>query len=98
MIVRIVVLLTKRRDGDGEVASPTEIAVHPDAPAVRLHDLPADGETEAAAAGRARAGDVHANEPVEDPRQGVPGDAGAGVGDREPRLAVAMPGGDRHLA
>src|SRR5262249_43195160 len=72
--------------------------LHPDAPAVHLHDLLGDGEPEARAAlglGKRAVGLV---ELLEDPILLMKWDAGSGVCDRDREMAVPRARGDAHLA
>ena len=75
-----------------------ERGLHPDAPAVQLHDPPGDRQPEPGAALLPGAGAVGLLELLEDPLLVGLGDPGAGVGHRDDEGAVGDPRLDRDLA
>src|SRR5262245_9603145 len=84
------------RELQGEPAPPPDLALEEDAPAVRLHDVAHDGESETRGARLAAVLPLH--EPLEDALALLGRDAGTGVGDAHAYDPVVRAGADRDLA
>src|SRR5512132_2275785 len=82
------------REGEGEGAARPDDALGPDAAAVGLDQLPAEGQAEPAAAAGPGPGRVQPIEAVEHPAQMLGGDPGAGVGHGQPGPVGRLPDPD----